>query len=79
LGCDCVFFFNYNRINPGLGNEVVREHMDALFGAERAQRLRERLAGLPPWEREPAIVEAMCEGVGELGAKYVLPFCFKDD
>jgi hypothetical protein len=53
--------------------------MDALFGAERAQRLRERLAGLPPWEREPAIVEAMCEGVGELGAKYVLPFCFKDD
>jgi len=78
-GCDCVFFFNYNRINPGLGNEVVKEHMDALFGMERARRLRERLEGLPPWEREPAIIEALCEAMDELGAKYVLPFCFKDD
>lgn len=78
-GCDCVFFFNYNRINPGLGNEIVKEHMDALFGIERARRLRERLAGLAPGEREPAIIEALCEAMGELGAKYVLPFCFKDD
>jgi three-Cys-motif partner protein len=78
-GCDCVFFFNYNRINPGLGNEAVKGHMDSLFGLDRAQRLRERLAGLPSWEREPAIIEALCEGVAELGAKYVLPFCFKDD
>jgi three-Cys-motif partner protein len=78
-GCDCVFFFNYNRINPGLANESVREHMDALFGMERARRLRETLAGLPSWEREPAIIEALCEAVGESGAKYVLPFCFKDD
>jgi three-Cys-motif partner protein len=22
-GCDCVFFFNYNRINAGIGNEFV--------------------------------------------------------
>jgi three-Cys-motif partner protein len=78
-GCDCVFFFNYNRVNPGLGNEAVKGHMDALFGLNRAQRLREKIAGLPPWEREPAIIEALCEAVGELGAKYVLPFCFKDD
>jgi len=44
-GCDCVFFFNYNRINPGLNNESVKEHMNALFGLERARRLREKLAG----------------------------------
>jgi three-Cys-motif partner protein len=25
-GCDCIFFFNYNRINMGLGNEAVKEH-----------------------------------------------------
>ncbi len=78
-GCDCVFFFNYNRINAGLANESVKGHMDALFGAERARLLREKLAGLPPWEREPAIIEALCEAVGESGAKYVLPFCFKND
>lgn len=35
-GCDCIFFFNYNRINMGLNNEAVKEHMDALFGEERA-------------------------------------------
>jgi three-Cys-motif partner protein len=78
-GCDCIFFFNYNRINPGLGNEAVKARMDVLFGMERARQLRERLAGLPSSEREPAIIEALCEAVSELGAKYVLPFCFKDD
>jgi len=78
-GCDCVFFFNYNRINPGLSNEAVKEHMDRLFGSDRAQKLRARVAGLPSYEREPAIVEALCDALNELGAKYVLPFCFKDD
>ena len=32
-GCDCVFFFNYNRVNPGVSNPKVKEHMDALFGS----------------------------------------------
>src|SRR5579872_5692476 len=41
-GCDCVFFFNYNRISMGLGNEAVEEHMDALFGKQRADSLREK-------------------------------------
>src|SRR6266700_505037 len=26
-GCDCVFFFNYNRINMGLNNQAVEDHM----------------------------------------------------
>ena len=26
-GCDCLFFFNYNRINMGLKNPIVEEHM----------------------------------------------------
>jgi three-Cys-motif partner protein len=78
-GCDCVFFFNYNRINMGLGNDMVEQHMNVLFGQERADKLRERLAGLPSHEREPAIVEALTEALRELGANYVLPFCFKDE
>jgi len=78
-GCDCVFFFNYNRINMGLGNEAVQEHIDVLFGPERAARLRTKLEGLVPWERETAIVEALAEALKELGADYVLPFCFKDE
>ena len=38
-GCDCVFFFNYNRINAGISNDKVKEHMDALFEKERADGL----------------------------------------
>ena len=30
-GCDCIFFFNYNRINMALTNDAVREHMEVLF------------------------------------------------
>jgi three-Cys-motif partner protein len=78
-GCDCVFFFNYNRINMGLGNDFVEEHMNVLFGKERADHLRTQLASLPTIEREAAIVEALAQALRQLGAKFVLPFCFKDD
>lgn len=78
-GCDCIFFFNYNRINMGLHNEAVEKHIDVLFGEERARALRSALAGLKPDEREIAIVEALAEALKELGARYVLPFCFKDE
>jgi three-Cys-motif partner protein len=46
-GCDCIFFFNYNRINMGLTNPAVQEHMNALFGEKRADQLRTELEGFP--------------------------------
>lgn len=78
-GCDCVFFFNYNRINMGLQNEFVKDHMDALFGEQRADELRQQLAGLSPHQREPMIVEALCQAIKATGKKYVLPFRFKSE
>ncbi len=39
-GCDCIFFFNYNRISMGLANEKVEHHMDALFGKDRASQIQ---------------------------------------
>ena len=77
-GCDCIFFFNYNRINMGLGNPFVREHMDALFGRSGADQLRRRLPQLPPESRELEIVEELCRGIKETGSRFVLPFGFKD-
>jgi three-Cys-motif partner protein len=77
-GCECIFFFNYNRINPGLANASVKEHMDALFGELRAEQLRARLDPLSPAERELTIVEEISEALSE-GDKYVLPFEFKND
>ena len=76
-GCDCIFFFNYNRINMGISNQAVKEHMDALFGSERAEELRAQLLDMNPHERELTIVEAISQALKEEGGGYVLPFCFK--
>ena len=78
-GCECVFFFNYNRINMGLQNEAVERHMDALFGPERAAELTKRLEPLSPAERDVEIIEELCQAIKEMGPKYVLPFRFKDE
>jgi hypothetical protein len=78
-GCDCIFFFNYNRINMGLPNNAVDEHIDCLFGKERADGLRAALVGLKREERETAIVEELAEALQQLGGRYVLPFCFLND
>ncbi len=79
-GCDCIFFFNYNRINMGLGNDAVKEHMNALFRQERTDQLSEQLKALSsPQERELTIVEAICEALKEMGGQYVLPFRFKHE
>ncbi len=77
--CECVFFFNYNRINMGLTNEMVKEHMDALFGEERSAKLRRKLEFLRPDQRELTIIEELCQALVEMGGKYVLPFCFKNE
>ena len=77
-GCECLFFFNYSRINMGLANLAVKEHMDALFGEERGGKLRERLETMAPEERELTIVEEICEALIEMGGKYTLPFGFRN-
>jgi three-Cys-motif partner protein len=78
-GCDCIFFFNYNRISMGLTNPLVNEHMDALFGAQRAAQLRPRLADLSPQERELTIIEELSAALCDMdGYRYVLPFRFRD-
>ncbi|MEZ2233059.1 three-Cys-motif partner protein TcmP [Microcoleus sp.] len=78
-GCDCIFFFNYNRVNMGLPNVSVDKHMNSLFGQERANALREQLKLKQPYERELVIVEAISQALKEIGGNYVLPFCFKTD
>lgn len=77
-GCDCVFFFNYNRINAGISNDAVEEHMTALFGPERAHELRNRVAGASPTMRESMILEEMTLAIKEMGGTFVLPFRFKN-
>jgi three-Cys-motif partner protein len=79
-GCDCVFFFNYNRISMGVSNASVQAHMEALFGEERAELLRDKFNAtfLRPMEREAFIVNEMSNALRELGGKFVLPFRFRN-
>lgn len=81
-GCDCIFFFNYNRINMGVNNEKVKQHMEALFGDERLTSLQDKIENLPSNERELTIVEELSQAlksyVEDNDDRYVLPFCFKN-
>jgi three-Cys-motif partner protein len=76
-GCDCVFFFNYNRINAGVSNPAVEPHINALFGQDRADKLRLQLPGKSPEEREALVLEELAQAIKEMGGKFVLPFKFK--
>ncbi len=78
-GCDCVFFFNYNRINAGLNNQAVKSHMDALFGSERAKELRQRVDGATPSQRHGIVLEGMTRALRDMGGEFVLPFRFSND
>ena len=77
-GCDCIFFFNYNRINPGVSNKVVNHHMELLFGKSGASDLRERVKQLRPAERERAICFEMTAALHRLGYPYVHNFRIVD-
>jgi hypothetical protein len=77
-GCDCVFFFNYSRINAGLSNPKVEDHMDALFTADRAASLRAELQSKTPAQREALILENLAQAIKGMGGKFVLPFRFKN-
>ncbi len=78
-GCDCIFFFNYNRINPGLANPFVAEPMSDLFGATRLNQLRAKLAGRTSDARQTIIIDALTDALGELGGTHVLPFEFESE
>ena len=78
-GCDCIFFFNYNRINMGVNNKIVEEHINALFGKERADELRSLLPSMESSDRELFIIEKISQSLKENAGQYVLPFRFKDE
>lgn len=76
--CECIFFFNYNRISMGVSNDVVQEHMEALFGVELAAKVKEKVCDMTPEERELTIVEEMCNALIAMGGKFPLPFRFRN-
>ena len=76
-GSECIFFFNYNRVNMGLSNSYFDDHMEDYFGAERVRRLRSELPKMSPDEREAKVLAELTEALRELGGRFVLHFGFK--
>jgi hypothetical protein len=58
-GSECIFFFNYNRINPAIQNPVVRKIVDAIFGKARVDKLQAILPTLDNAGTEAAIIGAL--------------------
>lgn len=73
---ECIFFFNYNRINAGLSNPLIAEHMDAIFGKSRADDLRACLPELTPAQREKAVMSELRAALAETYGRFVVSFRF---
>ncbi|MCA1036596.1 three-Cys-motif partner protein TcmP [Bacillus infantis] len=79
FGSDCIFFFNYNRISMGINNPLVVQHMNALFGEDRANMMRVKLKELSSEEKEAYIVNELAEALSDEHTNHVLPFRFLDE
>jgi three-Cys-motif partner protein len=75
--CECILFFNYNRINAAIDNPAVAEHMDRIFGTSRAEYLRRFLKDKTPRVRENTILRELVSALTEVHGKFVLPFRFR--
>ncbi len=78
-GCDCVFFFNYRRINPGIENRALKKPISLVFTEEILNELRQEVLAKQPRERERIILDKLKEVFKEWGMNYVLAFPFKND
>ncbi len=69
--CEVMFFWNFNRINGALRHRGVRPKMDAIFGHERVDALRERLkTATTETERESVILGALRDALDEAKGRY---------
>lgn len=75
-GSDCIFFFNYNRINPALSNPQSDGNMNELFGKNKAENLRAKINALSPNKREELVLNEICEALRDAKGKYPCYFRF---
>jgi len=79
FGCEVIFFFNYNRINAAIDNELVEPHIEAFFPGGRLAQLRREIADAPPPRRERLVLVALGESIRELLNVWLIPFRFAQE
>ncbi len=67
FGNDCLFFFNYRRVNMKLSYPVMDESVDEFFEPERAKALRREIGALKPRTREEVVLKAIRAAIREAG------------
>ncbi len=77
-GCDCTFFFNYNRINMCISNPILNPKINMIFGNDRATKIKKEVKYMKPKAREDHIIANLKEALKEIGGEYFLTFKFKD-
>lgn len=79
-GTDCLFFFNFNRVNMHLGQPIMDRNMNDLFGGQRADDLRRQLDLIDNSpDREKAVIHAIAEELKTFGVRYAPYFMFTND
>ncbi len=76
---EVLLALRYPLLNMGLPNPRVAAHLEAFWGAERADALREAARAASPRQREELILAACMERLQELGAAHVLAFRLSAD
>ncbi|MBL8807484.1 MAG: three-Cys-motif partner protein TcmP [Rhodospirillales bacterium] len=79
-GSDCIFFFNYSKVNWHLEAEHYAAHIDAIFGPSFSERIRQAVnrGNLSVGQREDLIVGTLQDALVDVGAIKVEPFKFLD-
>ena len=72
-----VLFFSFNSINRALTNPKVAKHVDALFGKEKADKLRATAKSVHTEEREELLIEEFLNALSTIGYEYVVPYVFE--
>jgi three-Cys-motif partner protein len=75
-GCDCLMFFNYNRINAAINNKYMVKNINQLFGETRAKLLRASIIGLKSRQREQIVIKNFYEALNEKLNVYPVHFKF---
>lgn len=79
-GCDCIFFFNYNRINAAITNPAFSDHVNGIFGKDVADKLRSQVGSMSPDEREKILLSTFLKSLKSVNGTYSITFKFlKED
>ena len=77
-GCDCIFFFNFRRINAAIENRVLQGPIGLVFTGEILDQIRSEIRNKTPREREALILGKIRGIFREWGMKYFLPFVYRN-